>query len=369
MKNIKQFILRKLFFPKVAVIDQPGIIYNVLSRKYGGKKSRKRIIFLFEDMFIEIQKEAIAQLGKEKASELFYKLGKDLGVSFMLLGNAKKVPSFLLPEVMAYIANNFRGGGFSIADNLDIDIKQKRIIFSGKNNLICRKTSDPSFFVGVASGVLSLLLGKNVEAVSKCSNCPNECKVIVKEDLPKRYVPDIRKLMPDKKYELMNFPSDGETVSNLMSFHKLIKFKKINISESGKFQLNDFTIFPAPPQFTCLTMKHFEEIGRRDILNNALFKSADKLINTLAKEIPGHHDKIKIIKSLILALGWGIPDCQKKGDIIKFYVRYPPFDKSDFHYQALQLNAFLSSVFKKKLRLIKLKVRENPPLLILEYSL
>ena len=369
MKNIKQFILRKLFFPKVAVIDQPGIIYNLLSRKYGGKKSRKRIVFIFEDIFAEIQKEAIKQIGAKEASELFYKIGKDFGVSFMLLGKAKKVPYFLLPEVMEYITNNFKGGGFSITDNLDVDIKQKRILFSGKNNLICRKTTDPSFFIGVAAGVVSLLLGKNVEGVSKCGTCPNECKGIVRDDLPQRHVPDINKLMPDKKYELMNFPHDMSAVDHLVSFRKLIKFKKIKIAESGKFQLNGFTICPAPPQVTCLTMKHFEEIGRRDILKKALFRSADKIINTLAKEIPGHHDKIKIINSLILALGWGIPDCQKKGDIIKFYIQYPPFDKLGFHYQALQLNAFLSAIFKKKLRLVKLKSQENPPLLILVYSL
>ena len=368
MKNIKNYLLNKLFFPKVAVIDQPGIIYNVLSRRYGHVSSKKRIVFLFEDMFAEIQKEAIAQLGKEKASELFYKIGKDFGVSFMLLGKAKKVPSFVLPEVMEFIADNFRGGGFSIAENIDVDIKQNIITFSGKNNVICRKTADPSFFAGGAAGILSLLLGKNVEAVSKCCNCPNECKVIAKADLPSKYIPDVNKLMPDKNYGQLNFPKDVESMDHLASFGKFMRFKKIKISVSGKFQLNGFAIFPAPFQITCLIMKHFEEIGRRDILNEALFRSSDKILDTLSKEFPEVKDKIKIITSLILALGWGIPDCQKKGEIIKFYIRYPPFNKSGFHYQALQLNAFLSSVFKKKLKLVELKSQENPPLLKLTYS-
>ena len=57
--NIKDYILAKLFFPRLVIIDKPGIIISEAARKYGHVSSRKRIVFHFEDIIINLQLETM----------------------------------------------------------------------------------------------------------------------------------------------------------------------------------------------------------------------------------------------------------------------------------------------------------------------
>lgn len=42
VEDVRDFVFSKLFFPKVAVIDKPGIIISKTSSKYGGRESKRR---------------------------------------------------------------------------------------------------------------------------------------------------------------------------------------------------------------------------------------------------------------------------------------------------------------------------------------
>ena len=43
--NFGKNILQSIYFPKNVVIDKPGIIINLLSKKYGSKTSKKMTVY------------------------------------------------------------------------------------------------------------------------------------------------------------------------------------------------------------------------------------------------------------------------------------------------------------------------------------
>lgn len=59
IKNLRDFIFGKMFFPKVSVIDRPGIIISKASSRYGLRESKKRVVWYFEDNFADLQLETI----------------------------------------------------------------------------------------------------------------------------------------------------------------------------------------------------------------------------------------------------------------------------------------------------------------------
>jgi DNA topoisomerase IB len=95
VENIKSYILNKLFFPKVVVIDKPGMFYSETSKKYGKSTSRKRQIWHFEDISVNLYLETAKRLGEEKAGELWYKIGKETSVGYLLFTKIKKMPNLL----------------------------------------------------------------------------------------------------------------------------------------------------------------------------------------------------------------------------------------------------------------------------------
>ena len=60
--DIRDYLFNKLFFPKVVVIDKPGIIYNTVANKLSGKETKKRIVWYFEDVIVNLQLETIKKL-------------------------------------------------------------------------------------------------------------------------------------------------------------------------------------------------------------------------------------------------------------------------------------------------------------------
>ena len=50
MFDAKRFILEKWFFPKVIIINNPGVIVTKVVRKYGRADSRNRPVYIFEDV-------------------------------------------------------------------------------------------------------------------------------------------------------------------------------------------------------------------------------------------------------------------------------------------------------------------------------
>jgi len=121
--NSKHYMFFNLFLPKVITIDKPGVIYNFVNKKFGGVSAKRRALFYFEDIFVDIQKETIYFLGKKKATEIWYKIGKDSGTRYTLFGKSKRIPNFLLPNIVNYILTSLLNGGLGAARNYYYDGK------------------------------------------------------------------------------------------------------------------------------------------------------------------------------------------------------------------------------------------------------
>ena len=368
MENARNYILNKLFFPKVAVIDKPGVIISKTSRKYGKKDSMKRIVFYFEDIISSLQLETIKELGKEKTSELWYKIGKAAGTRYLLLSKAKQPPSFLLPSIIEYIFSNLEANGMSVCNKIIFNSKNDSLILIGKNNIIWRKTKDGSLFSGLVSGILSFLLKRNIEAEYDYSVYDKKCKIIADKKIKKKYIPNFRDLSPLKEYNKLNCPLKNIKTSNLPSFSDFIKFKRIKVIKKGRFYLDDQTIIPSEIGLLELIIKYYEDYKIKRLLEKEIIKSAEKIYEKISDNESNIKQNLESIRKIFCALGLGIPHYKINKNGIIFYILNAPICKYGFKYHSLVLNGFLNKIFKTKFKIKKVELKINPVLIKIEFK-
>ncbi len=364
--NIRDYLFNKLFFPKVVVIDRPGIIINKTSRKYGGEISKKRVIFHFEDIFVNLQMETIKKFGKERVSDMYYKLGREIGIMHMLSGGAKKPPTFLIKPIIELVIKNLGWVGLS-KDGITFNAKNQSLILKLRESAISRKTNDHSIFIGGFSSIFSFLTGKNMEGEVKHTNDPNEYWYIFNKDIKRRFIPDIKKLMPIKNYDRLNFPKEITPTMKTSTFSEFMKFKKIKLQESGKFYFTDKLILPSTTEFLNLIANRYSELKETKTLRKGIINGAKKLAKDILKNQKSKKDKIGAIINMLSAFGWGIPVYRKKYKYVIFDFISPPISKYGFLYEALVLNGYLNYIFDKELEIKEIKMKKNPIRITIQY--
>jgi len=354
INKIINYTLNKLFFPKVVVIDRPGIIISKTSSKYSSKESKKRIIWCFEDITVNLQLRTVKALGKEKSGELWYRIGKDIGTKYLLMSGAKKIPSFLFNFIIKYIFTGFYGSGQSFAKKVNFNRGKRELIIEGRNNIVCRKTADGSFTAGLISGIISFLRGKNIEAETYC-DCPNHCKIIANPNNKRRYIPDRKKLFLDPLYFKINFPKRIIHHAKLSSFSDMIKFKKIKFDKEGKFTFRDKALLLGEIGMLDIIANHFIDIGLKELLDKSVIEAAEKLATELLPKKEKPLIKLQRILNLFCAFGNGIPRYNLTKNTLYIRFKFAPYTNYSFYYQALVLNGFINIIFDRN---FKLKNRE-----------
>ena len=354
--KIKNYIFNKLFFPKVLIIDEPGIIINKSPGYIGKSKFKKRLVFDFEDNLSELQIETKKELGKEKSSDLWYKIGKDLGVNYLIFSGVKKPSRELLPEVLKMIINLINKNGTSIAQDLSFNQNKKTLFLKGKENLVCRKSKESSIYEGIFSGIFSFLIGENIEAKSDCKNCPNECKIVLSPLIKKRYVSKKRFL---DEYEKIHFQKTKIKDKNLKSLKEMIQFRKIKIKEMEKFYFDSKVIGVTEPILFKLIVYHFSKTKNSQLLKRSLIKSSEKLASDLFEKINSKKEKIMAIRNMLSSFGWGLPYHIKKEDKVIFYLVNPPIKGNSAFYLAFIINGYINYIYKKNFRLNLIKSKKD----------
>ena len=367
LNNIRDYLFNKLFFPKVVVIDKPGIIYSETSKKYGKTKSKKRQVWFFEDVIAHLQLETAKKFGNKRASEIWYEIGKNIGARLLLFGGPKKVSSFFLPSIINYVFNSLRSGGLSLAETIEFNPANKSLILTGKDNIISRKSNNPHFFAGIVSGILSILLRENIEAEAKYENFLKEYKIIADPLIKTKYVVNQKELIRIKNYENLNFPKMESPQSKFYSFNDLVRFKKILVNK-GKFSFLNKIIIPSESGLLSLIIKYFDEMGEIEMIKNGLINSTEKLSADLLKDRIFKNNKVDSIKKIFCALGWGIPYHKIDGENIIFTFLYPPISRYGFLYLSLILNGHLNYIFNKKLKIKKIIIEKKMPKVSITYS-
>ncbi len=358
VKDIRNYILSRLFFPKVAIIDKPGIIISKTSSKYGKKEIKRRNIFLFEDIIADLQKKTIKKLGYEKASNLWYKIGKDTATLYMMDSKGRKIPKILESSIIEYIFSSFRAAGMSLAKEIRYNQKNERLNLFGKDNIICRKSRLPSFSAGTVSGIISVLLNKNIESKISCQRCPDFCQLMTDNQIKKIYVPYLSELKKIREFSNMDAIMKYQNLNNrFFSFKQLIKFKKAHIDEYGKYYIYDFTIIPCPSLMVTTIYQNYIKIDERILLDKSISDSAENIGRGI---IPYSEDKkIKVLQLILVVLGWGIPHYSIKEKKIIFDFVHPPYSRYSHLYLSNLLKGFINSIYQKEVKIKEIKKNKN----------
>jgi len=355
-----------LFFPKVVQINKPGIIYTCQDRKFGSPVSKRRQVFFFEDIIVNLQLETIRQMGKKKTSDLYYKIGKESGIRCMLISRSKKAPNIMLPSILDYIFKGFLGGGMSFAYNLSYNKRETILSLKGRNNIICRKTGIPSEFAGLVSGIMSILIGKNIEAEARCSRCPYGCCIVASKDIQTKYIPIYNKMKISKEYHNLNFPVIEKNNDFKHSFSHLIRFKKVDINmKNGKFCYKEKVIFPTEIGILGVITDNYIRNRKRQILEKGIIEGTEKLAGELFKE-KGRKGMNNIVQ-ILSSLGWGYTYLNYKKNEIIVDIRHAPIDRYNYVFGSLMINGFLNYFFDKKYKIKSIKQMTNPVVVNIEY--
>lgn len=367
-ESIWDYWISKLLFPKTFLIDKPGIIISKISSKYGNKENKRRMVFFFEETLSYLQKETLKKIGKERTEDLWYKIGKDFGVRYLFLSEAKKPPRFLLPNIINYIFDGFKNSGFSIAETIKFNSKTESLILEGKDNAICRKSNIGGYSAGIISAFLSFLCGKNIEAKTECVSCPSFCKLIANPHLKKKHIPDLSKLKIQKDYLKLNFTFKKVDKIGLYSFSDFVKFKKIKFDESGKIFLEKEVILPVEMGFFELISKYYNELNLKNLFEQSIIKTHENISRENLKDFTIGSNKINFSKNILSILGWGILNIKKEKENIGVILKFPPWTGMGYSYLPLMINGFLNDLFNKKFAIKKIWYKKENFSLYIQYN-
>ena len=358
-KSIRNYFFEKLVFPKRAIIDKPGVLINQSSRRYGGVSSQHRTLYIFEDIIAGLQSDTVKEIGLEATRELWYKIGKDVGAQYLLLGGANKIPKTLMKSVLEYMFSRFRDNGCSVANDIIYNEKENSLLLKGEGNIICGKSKLGDFFSGVVAGVMSSLFNKNYEASLNCTNCPNGCSIMSREKSVKDYSVDINDLETAKEIIKLSL-FEGVTIGNAYSFRDLLKFGKIKVNSEGFYLFDTKGVFAAPVQMLGLVANHYKKIGKEVFFTNCLSENSLRFSEDLFSGYFSKKDRLKFIKNLLSAFGWGVPFFREKEGKILVNFLHPPVSKYGITYQAAVLSGYLGYIYSKKFEIESIDFTATP---------
>lgn len=367
IETVKSYLLDKVIFPKRLIIDKPGIIFSETFKKYSNKITNKRRLCLdFEDMIANLQLETEKIFGKEKTSEIFYRLGKDEGTSNILITGNKKPPLFLMETILKIL---FKDMGEWLGLSLkEVDLNKKRIILEYDNILVSRKVKDHSLLLGCFSGILSFLLGENIEGIAKPKKYSKKGFYIFDKKLENRYIQNINFLKPIKDYEKLNFPKIKE-IKNRPCFRDFVKFQKLRISKKGRIYFLENPLFWSTSKFFNNLANYFEKANKKEAFRKIILKNTSKISEKILENQKTEKDKIKFIENMFCVFGWGIPKIRKMKDEIFVTINYFQINRYEPVYEVLIINGYLNYIYKKDFKVCRAERKINKQKITIKYKI
>lgn len=321
MSNLKSFLIKKFLLPKVVLFNEPGRIISKSVKRYGNSSSSIRCYYPFEDTLIKLQEEAKKSIGPKRTNDIWYEIGKTHVLRHASFSGKKKVPEFLQEDAIKFIISVFHYSGFTVTNNLELDIKSKIIEVWGDNNCVCRSTGLGDVFAGVISGVMSYVTGQNIEAIkTSCCKTETECRIIGKPDIQERYIPTEGTYEKDKDYDRLNLKPIKQKGS---TFQELIKFKKVKL-EDDRYVYDKYALGLIEVGFLDLIYQKYKE--------NNLEKEFKTAVQASGKEIFKDKNNCSAIGKVMTALGNGIINITPKGKGFKIIIFSPPSTKFEMNY-------------------------------------
>ncbi len=306
-----------------------------------------RIVYTFEDFYVNLYFDTLLKLGDKKTEDLWYRLGKDLGIRYFLFNGLLEFPFTKIPLALKYFQAMFNMIGMGFCKNLKYDISKGSYIFWGNNNIITRKTHNTSYMEGIIAGVLTFLTKENIEARGFYDELSDEGKIVVDKKFPKKYSPNIFSLKVNTKYRLNFFQHNGIN-SRLYSFSDLLKFKIIQLDEGKKFYFGKHSLLPTEMSLVEIIAKNYFDIGEGELFRESTVKFVLELCEELFKEIKEKNKKMKFFRNIISALGFGEIYFKQKGEKIRIDFLNPIFTEFGLYYLKSFINGFVDYFYDNK---------------------
>lgn len=355
--DFKGYFFDKLIFPKVVIIDKPGIIISKTIGRFSKREINTRAIYYPENIGIDLYINTKRKIGIEKTDELWYKIGKDTATRRLSFLGKSEIPNILIPSIVEHIFKIFYSIGMGFAKNIDYNHKKQSFVATGENCMICNETKSGHNMAGLVSGVLSFLLNKNIEAEVNCIDCPKNCKIIANPMIKEKYISNIEELRPLEDYYKINFPKDiSELSNNFKSFSDFLKFKQIEINNKNKcFSIKGNTFVPSEMGLPGIMLNHYFKIGEEKMFKEIVVSSSEILMKNILKDESNLNNRINFFINIISSLGGGLTFHKKIGNKIILKFLYPPIDrKESCLFKALVINGYLNAVHNKKFKIISL---------------
>jgi len=343
--DIKKHFFKKFVFPKILVLDKPGLIISRNFNNLNKEAHNMRIVYSFEDFYVNLYFDTLKKLGEEKTNELWYNMGKDLGIRYFLFNGLVDFPFFKINLALKYFQGMFTMIGMGFCKNLNYDIKKGNYVFWGNNNIISRKTQNLSYIEGIMAGVISFITNENFEARGFYDEFLDEGKIIVNKNFPKKYVPDLEFLKVNPKYRI-NFPPENKIHSTLYSFSDLLKFKIIQVDEEKKFYFRKHSILPTEIRLVEIISKNYFDGGEGELFRKSTINFVSELCKEVFKGLEDKNKKMKFFRNIISALGFGEIYFRRKEKNIVVDFLNPIFTEFGLYFLKSFINGFVNYFYE-----------------------
>jgi hypothetical protein len=349
--NIKNHLLKKFIFPKRFIFDEPGIIFNKSISRLTGRSTFTRVVFFFEEFFVDLYKYTVKEIGEEETSKLWYGIGRDVGLRYLSFSGVKKVPRWMISQIIQVTFDAISGSGLGFFKKLKND--EDFFIVEGKHALIIRHINDGSFFAGVLSGIFSYIYGSDCDvSCVECSPIITRFEVRCRgstSEFPNH-------IYRHKNYFIHNsskqiFAEDEIKHPSLSDF---LKFNKITLHpESNNWRFGKHSIFPSEIGLFGLIIEHYKNNNLLWILEESYSFSSEKIFTDLLSDQKESKRRIRYFLNLISAFGWGIPDLKINDDVIQLRFSLAPFSRYGSEDRAFFFRGALDAIFNRKHKLVK----------------
>ena len=298
--------------------------------------------------------ETVKKIGKKKTDDLWYRIGKESGTRYSLFVGKRKIPSSVLPLIIQHVFNTLASVGMTFAKDVKYSNFDNSFFASGENCVVCNKTQSGFFMAGLVSGILSMILDKDIGAKPCCTNCPNGCKIIASPNIKDECKMNLDELRPSLDYSKLNFPLMNHRLSDeFKSFSDLLKFKQITVDERGCMNFKNQVLVPTEIGLTQLSFRNYSKIGLENFYKKSLIRISENLAQSFFNGSNSPLEKIKSLKIILSAFGWGLLFYKRDKNKVIFKFQNPPISKFGSLYRALILNGFINIIFNKKFKIKK----------------
>lgn len=344
--EIRKYILERLYFPHVLSVDTPGLILHKKIALFGGRDVVTRSILTFEETYVDLFLDTIKEIGEEKTSQLWYRIGKDFMYRYFGFYKGFSRSRGNIRRMMDYFCKHFSSTGMSIFNNYNYDLSKEKFVFYGIDCVIYRHTNDASYLEGAISGMVSCLLNKNVEAKMIFDKNVGACRIVADSSISERY------LVSDKKIsEISVVPiikGNHSFSSNLSTFYDFLKFGIVKIDNSKKLSFKEKTIVPVEMGLPMIFFLNYRDLGLEKLYADSVVSSFEKIFRNIFSNQKSEEDKILAFRNIVSAFGWAESFFSRQGKSVKvsflnpfFYRRIPSIVQYVF-------NAFLNYLYNKK---------------------